>query len=176
MGNGEHGRGTARGQPTASSFSHDGRSSEPMARADVPSLAFEVLEEISLTVLRHGQGPPTEPEWDGFLAALPRPSGGLEKMRVLVVTDGGRPLREQQARLNDIIGGRSIRTAVVSSSIAVSFVVSVFALVQPGIRGFPSSQLGGALDYLEIHRSDRSAAESAVRRLSRDVGVCAPAG
>jgi len=141
-----------------------------MGKTTVANLAFEVHDEMSLIVLKHGSGAPSEEEWKRYLDAWGPVAHRLEQIRILVLTDGGRPLRDQQTQLNTILGGRSVRTAVVSSSMAVRFVISVFALMNPGIRGFASSHLAEALEYLGLNPIEFSFAESVVRRLSRAIG------
>ena len=141
-----------------------------MGKTTVANLAFEVHDEMSLIVLKHGSGAPSEQEWKAYMDGLGPVAHRLEQMRILVLTDGGRPRRDQQTQLTTILAGRSVRTAVVSSSTAVRFVISVFALMNPGIRGFASSHLTEALEYLGLNPNEFSLAESVARRLSRAVG------
>ncbi|HEY6559062.1 MAG TPA: hypothetical protein VI072_17380 [Polyangiaceae bacterium] len=70
-------------------------------------------------------------------------------------------------QLNTLMGGRTVPTAVVSSSMAVRFVISVFALTNPGIRGFAPSHLGDAIAYLELKPDECALVEAIARRLSR---------
>jgi hypothetical protein len=140
-----------------------------MEKSTLPNLAFEVHDELSLIVLKHGLLAPSVREWNGYLDAFRPISHRLEQMRILVLTDGGRPQRQQQAQLNTIVGGRTVQTAVVSSSMAVRFVISVFALLNPGIRGFASFHLDDAFDHLALKPRERAAAASIVLRLSRSV-------
>ena len=123
---------------------------EPMAKTTLSNLAFEVLPEASLIVLRHGPGKPRPEEWRNYLSALRPISSRLGEMRFLVFTDGGRPLPDQQRDLSEITAGRSVRTAVVSSSMAVRFVIAMFALVNAGIRGFDSTHHTHAFSYLGL--------------------------
>jgi hypothetical protein len=69
--------------------------------------------------------------------------------------------------MNALTGGRSVRTAVVSSSMAARFVIAMFALVNPGIRGFASTHLADALEYLGLKPNEGVVAEMAARRLLR---------
>jgi hypothetical protein len=133
------------------------------------NLAFEVHDEISLVVLKHGPGAPSEPEWTRYLEALGSVEHRLEAMRILVLTDGGRPHREQQSEMNALCAGRSVRTAVVSSSMGVRFVISIMTLLNPGIKGFASARLTDAFEYLGLTPTECSIAESIARRLSRAV-------
>ncbi|MBC7794629.1 MAG: hypothetical protein H7Z43_13070 [Clostridia bacterium] len=138
-----------------------------MANANDPTLAFEVHEEASLIVLKHGPGAPSARDWATYLDAFRSLSLRLSEMRILVLTEGGRPLREQQAQLNKVIQGRSIRTAIVSSSMAVRFVIAGFALVNPGIRGFASTHHAEAFDYLGLKETERLLVDVILLRISR---------
>jgi hypothetical protein len=53
----------------------------------------------------------------------------------------------------------------------VRFVISVFALLNPGIRRFSFSHLDEALDHLPLKPTERVVAESIARRLTRAVAV-----
>jgi hypothetical protein len=138
-----------------------------MAQMTAPNLAFEVHDEISLIVLAHGPGAPSSQEWDSYLSAFGSVVHRLEQMRILVLTDGGRPLRAQQLQLTNLTGERSVRTAVVSSNMAVRFVIAMFALLNPGIRGFASTHLADAVDYLGLKPNESVLAKLIARRLAR---------
>jgi hypothetical protein len=140
-----------------------------MGKPTVPNLAFEVHDEISLIVLRHGRGEPTGEEWKQYMDAFSPVAHRLEQIRILVLTDGGHPLRGQQAQMKTLLAERSVRTAIVSSSMVVRFVISILALSNPGIQGFDSSHLAEALEYLGLNPNESASATSIARRLSRVV-------
>jgi len=137
-----------------------------MAKPTLSNLVFEVHVKASLIVLKHGPGKPSQEEWESYLNALRPISERLGEMRIVVFTDGGRPLLEQQKQLNELAMGRSVRTAVVSSNMAVRFVIAMFALVNASIRGFDSTQHGHAFGYLGLTPDERNLAERIERRLS----------
>ena len=134
-----------------------------------PNLAFEVRDDISLVVLKHGHGAPSTQEWEQYLHALGPLAHRLEQIRILVLTDGGRPQGVQQAQMNALVRERTVLTAVVSSSMAVRFVIAMLTLVNPGIRGFAASHLSQAFEYLGLTPNESALAELIARRLSHVV-------
>jgi hypothetical protein len=86
-------------------------------------------------------------------------------MRCLVWNEGGRPTVAQQRRLLEVTQGTHVPVAIVSSSVAVRFIVSVFALANRHVRFFPAAQIARALSYLCNEQSERAAARTALERL-----------
>jgi hypothetical protein len=142
-----------------------------MTKTMLANLAFEVHRETLLIVLKHGPGKPSQVEWESYLSALRPISERLEEMRIVVFTDGGRPRLEQQKQLNEFSRGRSVRTAVVSSNMAVRFVIAMFALVNSGIQGFDSKQRARAFSYLGLTAAECKLVELAERRLCLTFGL-----
>ena len=142
-----------------------------MTKPTLANLAFEVHGEASLIVLKHGAGTPSREEWESYLGALRLLSEQLGEMRIVVFTDGGRPLLEQQKQLTAVCAGRSVRTAVISSSMAVRFVIAMFALANSGIRGFDTTERARAFSYLDLTATERSLVDLVERRLCVTLGL-----
>jgi hypothetical protein len=110
------------------------------------SIVYEWLAEVEVMLAYHGQHEAEDSEWDEYLTLL-RSLEGQRRVRVLVYSEGGRPTREQQHRMTEVLKiGWPV--AVVSPSTAVRFVVSVFALDVPAIRLFTLDQLDEAFAHI----------------------------
>jgi hypothetical protein len=57
----------------------------PVGKTTVPNLAFEVHDEMSLIVLKHGPGAPSGQEWTRYLDAFGPVAHRLEQMRILAI-------------------------------------------------------------------------------------------
>ena len=68
----------------------------------------------------------------------------------LVATKGGGPTSTQRKYLNDLLAGRHVPVAVMSSSTAVRGVVTALSWFNRKIKAFPPEGLADALTYLEI--------------------------
>ena len=136
----------------------------------IPELVFELLPEHRIVVLCEGRGEPSTQEWDGYLGLLRQQlrSGGL---RVFVYSAGGRPSRAQQQQLMQLTGDHDLQVAVVSASMALRFVVSVFALIHRDIRLFTPAQLDQAFAHIRCSAEEVAAVRAAVERLKRVLEV-----
>lgn len=69
---------------------------------------------------------------------------------MLILTTGGGPTADQRVELKHFMAGRSVRTAVVSDSIKMRFIIPSIALTNREHHGFTSRELGKAYDFLEL--------------------------
>jgi hypothetical protein len=136
-----------------------------MNRHVSPRLVYEWASDLELLVSCQGVGSPTDEEWDGYLAcvAICEAEGG----RCLVLTAGGRPSREQQARLLATVKGHPTPVAVVSPAGALRFVVSIMALVNPHIQSFNPSQRAAAFAHIGLLPEQHERAERVIERLQK---------
>lgn len=104
-------------------------------------------------VLVHGLEPPDDAAWDAYVESL----ATTDKRRVLVVSDGPGPNAAQRQRMVERLGDHETPTAVVSGSLTVRGIVTALSWFGANIRGFSSSELDGALDYLQVPESERPA-------------------
>ena len=86
-------------------------------------------------VLVHMKNSPTDAEWEVYLDAITNPLES-SRLRCMVITEGAHPTRAQQAALMALSKGKLIPVAVVSSATSVRFAVSVFALMNRGIKSY----------------------------------------
>jgi hypothetical protein len=121
------------------------------------TLLYEFVD--GLVLLMHGELPPSNAEWDGYLEACRRALfPRAQTARVLVVTDGVAPTPTQRAALNLLVteAGSHVATAVISHSVAVRSVVALLGMFNRGIRSFAPGDLSLALQYLEVDPARRA--------------------
>lgn len=138
------------------------------------NLVFETLEGLRLLVSYQNAQPPTDVEWDAWLAATDALWEKGSQFRMLVVSEGGHPSKAQIARVEttkrqqERIGGKERSepvTAILSSSVAMRFVVSGVTLFNPRIRCYPLAARNAAYMHLSLSAAEASAAEAAIERL-----------
>jgi hypothetical protein len=114
---------------------------------------------ISNTIVGvHTTEPPTDRQWDEYVSTAKKLSAelGFDEMRALSITDGGAPSGEQRAIINDLLGGRSVLIAIVSSSAMVRSVVTALSWFNPKIKTFAPSRVRDALTHIGFAQSDVS--------------------
>ncbi len=143
---------------------------EPSAR----NLVFETVESLRLVVSCQSARAPTDAEWDAWLAAVKKLHGTAREFRLLVLTDGGRPTRAQQRRLEETkrATDRAMgtpqsepRTAVVSAAAGERFVVSVLVFMNPAIRCFSPARLDETYAHIGLTGPEHPIAAAAIARL-----------
>lgn len=144
--------------------------SEPSSR----NLVFETVESLRLVVSCQSDEAPSDAEWDAWLAAVRKLHGAVHEFRLLVLTEGGRPTRDQQRRLQETkrATDRAMgtprsepRTALVSPAAGDRFVVSVLVFMNPAIRCFSPARLDDAYAHLGLAGPERASADAAIARL-----------
>lgn len=124
------------------------------------TLAFRFVDS-SLLVLRENAVTPRDEDWDAFLTVLEKNRDNFARLRILVRTEGGGPSAPQRKRLEKALGGRPVRVAVVTNSVAVRFIVSSIALLNREIRTFSVDELANAYQHLRLNPAERRDAEKA---------------
>jgi len=119
----------------------------------------------SLVLLREGKQDPTDAEWEETLQVLADAREEIEKIRVLVVSDGGGPTQAQRKRLQITLAGKPIRAAVVSDSMKVRFICSSVALFTSNLASFRSSEMTGAYDWLGLSPRERQLARTTIEQI-----------
>jgi hypothetical protein len=126
-------------------------------------LAFELLEREKILVSY--QGNDAQPaQWENYLELMGTLTG-VASLRFLVYAEGSPPSAALQRRIVGLVRGHSWRVALVSSSAALRFVVSTFALVNRSIRYFTPEQLAGALLHIGCSAQEAIAVERVLHRL-----------
>ncbi len=107
-----------------------------------------ILDRLHLIV--HGTLPPTNGEWNRYLAALEQQGPGLVE---LIVTAGGGPTRSQRTGLRRHLADRKLPAAIlVEGSTLTRLRIDFWGRVTRGweVRVFPSWALVDALAFLDF--------------------------
>lgn len=134
-----------------------------------PHLVFEELQSVGLVVSYQTVDDPTDAEWERWLDAADSLLEKVGHMRLLVVTDGGRPNGKQIERLRVRKRGNPL-TSIVSPSMTLRFVVSAVGLLNPAVRCFTPDQRTGAYAHLGLTPIEQRFVEAALARLRGQVG------
>jgi hypothetical protein len=95
--------------------------------------------------------------------------------RYFTFSEGGHPSGSQQGRVKAAVNGRTPAVAIVSSSIAIRFVGSVLALVNPKVRCFKPEQLEQAYSHISVTARDIPRLSAIVARLRQEISANAAA-
>jgi hypothetical protein len=129
-----------------------------------PTFVFEVLRSERLVVGCRGAWEVTDTEWESYIDAVRELHSKGSSHRSLVYTD--QPMtRRQQEQLARATEGNQGQVAVLSDSIAVRFIVSMFNLLNRNVRLFSPSQLSEALEHLNCTHEEGHAVATAYQRL-----------
>jgi hypothetical protein len=108
-----------------------------------------------LMIIRQNHNAPSEQDWDETLRLMTLNPAEMDRLKVLVVTDGGGPTPEQRKRLDRAMSGKPVRTAVVSESVKVRFIVSSVALLTAKIQSFRKTEMEQAFKFLDLDTKER---------------------
>jgi hypothetical protein len=133
------------------------------------TFTFEALEDLELLVAYQGHKSPSDVEWVAYLHVLERLHRVSSRYRYLTISEGGHPSGAQQARVKAVTHGRTPPVAVVSSSIAIRFAVSFFALFNHRVQCFGPEQMGRAFEHIGIARSDQARVRACIAKLKDHV-------
>jgi hypothetical protein len=97
--------------------------------------------------------PPRNSEWQGYVEAIKRAVAectGKQELRFLVLTDGGGPNASQRSASteNDLV--KNTRTAVVTGSLVARAIAAAYSWFNVCIRAFSPTDIGRALEFLEL--------------------------
>lgn len=113
----------------------------------------------TLFLIWNGSENTTDDEWSRMLAQF-RAQPDLDKLRILVVTEGGAPPPSQQKQLYDVLGGRAVTVAILADGVGTRFVISSLALFIKRLRGYRLDELGAAAAHLSLTRDELTAASA----------------
>lgn len=129
------------------------------------NVAVRVVDRLFIVV--YGTRDPTTEEWDTYLDMVR--VHGIDRTQQLICTDGGEPSASQRQELNELLGGRWLPVAVVSSSVRIRGTVMALSWFNRKIKAFPPSSMREAIAYLELPVSRLALIEREVRALRNEI-------
>jgi hypothetical protein len=130
------------------------------------TMAVKVIDRLFLVVF--GAAAPTDEEWSDYLALVER--HGIDKTMQITWSEGGGPTPTQRRALENLLDGRAVPVAVLTSSLMVRVTVTALSLFNRRIKAFPPNGLGDAMFFLEIPGSRRETIQGALRDLRSQLG------
>jgi len=140
---------------------------------DSPDLAFDIALPVAIFV--HGKRSPDPAVWT-LACGQASKAPGLD--RGLIFSDGGSPDSTQRKEIVAAYGEerfRSLRSAVLSSSMGARFVVGALSLFASGIKVFAPSDARSALAYLDLPTAARAEVVRVLQEMAATVGPRFPA-
>ena len=130
-----------------------------------PDLVFELMEELQLVVVCQTATNPSDVEWRAYVAAVKAFAARHDRLRFLVMTDGGHPNAKQQAYVGAELGAVRWPAAIVSASVALRFVAAALNLFNSEIKCFSPLRCDEAFAHIELSFPERQRVEAMVERL-----------
>jgi hypothetical protein len=130
-------------------------------------MVITVIDRLFIVV--YGTEDPSDDEWRAYLDLLKR--HGIGQTRQLICTDGGEPNATQRRQLNDLLAGRPLPVAVISTSSRVRATVEALSWFNRKIRPFLPAELHEALEYLEVPQNRTDLIEREIRTLRLSLGL-----
>jgi len=121
----------------------------------------------------HGANAPTADEWETVLRLF-REAENLSEVRALVYSEGAAPTLAQRGDLNDLLGDRNPRIAVLTPSKFVRAAGMALRWFNPRVRVFNPAQLKDALSHLEVQAGEAASLASTLGRLIGELGLRSP--
>jgi hypothetical protein len=123
-------------------------------------MAFSVEDRgnLKLQVVMHTAASPPADEWRRFEELIRKAKGNqgiyIDRMRVLVISDGGAPNTHQRHVMqNEIYEGRPVRMALLTNSLGNPVkrgIARALTWMNPGMLICAPDDLGGALRHLNL--------------------------
>jgi hypothetical protein len=125
-------------------------------------------------VLVHGERPPTDAEWDDYLATLRQQGPGLVE---LIVTAGAGPLDRQRARLRELLADRRVPTAILVDGTIARLRIDFWGRVRRRweVRVYRTDQIVEALAFLGVPHIRTPEIARVVEQLRREAAEPRPA-
>jgi hypothetical protein len=131
-------------------------------------MAMAMCKLDRLTVAVHHTSAPTSEEWDRWIALCVGQEGPI---RVLVESHGGAPNAKQRKALQEAVGGRDLRSAILSDSVVVRGVVTALAWLGVSLRAFSLHDYPAVAEYLGLSKHELTVAVEQLRLLRKDCGL-----
>lgn len=130
--------------------------------------SFTALDSgILLSLVIHTANPPSEHEWNAYMAAVREIEKDLSKVRTLVFTDGGGPNSAQRKAINDFLKGRETPVVLVSSSQLIRGITTALSWFNKLVHSVPPERVSEAFRILGVQpREQQRAWEEIVKMRS----------
>jgi hypothetical protein len=132
----------------------------------MPNMVCKLVGRLVISI--HTVDNPTNEEWGEMVRLAKQWS---DKARGLSFTDGGAPSSTQRRQTNDALGGRTVRTAVVTPSAVARGVVTAMSWFNSELKAFAPGDLKAALRYLDVTDSEHELIRVETRRLVSQFGT-----
>lgn len=126
------------------------------------NMASKVVGNLGISV--HTANNPSNEEWAEMVEQI-KHCDDLSQFKGISFTDGGSPTATQRKQTNEVLAGRAVPSAVVTSSAIARSVVTAMSWFNPAIKVFPPERLDDALRYLMVRESEYAIIKMELRKL-----------
>jgi hypothetical protein len=136
------------------------------------SFAFHPVDHLVLLVLNRDT--PTKEAWEEYVQTVletGRTVGGLGKVRLLAITDGGAPNAAQRKRVTELSGGTPPQASIITRSVIARGVVTAFSWLNFPIRTFAPERWREAFEHAGVLPDKIGVVKDEFLRLNGAVGA-----
>ncbi len=127
------------------------------------------LGTVWIVVSSHTSRPASAEDWRGYIElcadTIKQIGGDMTRGAAFYVSDGGSPDVKQRKDLYGMLGGKSVRTAVITGSLTARTIVTGISWFNSEIRAFTPSHAPGALGYLRVPPEHKDAMRAHLQTL-----------
>lgn len=131
------------------------------------TLLFEIVSPRMLLAM-FGKGPPSDAEWARYIDAIAKLG---DEVWVLAYSSGGGPTVAQRRQLEETLGDRSGRAAVITASRRARSIVAAIRWFNRDIRAFAPGDWSAVLEFMQVDASEREHVRERLRSLAERMGV-----
>ena len=117
----------------------------------------------TLAIVVHSEAPPTDAEWDAYLAEFP-PGDRLVGYKIIVYSLGGGPNGAQRGKLVQLLKGRPPRAALLTSSSLMRGIGTAVSWFIRSLKVFALDDRVAAFHYLDMSVDETRRANATLDR------------
>jgi hypothetical protein len=127
---------------------------------------------VAVLVALNNRDHPTQPEWDAYCQTSREIlAAGHEQVRALAISDGGGPTSRQRAQTAEVVDGRPVRWALISSSRFARSIGTALSWIIGGFKAFAPHEVLQALRYLDVRGDEIAGLLGLVQILDAQMGL-----
>jgi hypothetical protein len=131
-----------------------------------PTLFFEVFSQ-RLLIAVYGDGAPSTAAWADYLGAI---EGMGDEIYVLAFSSGGGPTLMQRRQLEEALGDRGGRAAIVTTSRIARGIVTAIRWFNRDIKSFSPSEWKDALEFMQLSADDGARVMQRLSAMADQIG------
>jgi hypothetical protein len=137
-----------------------------MSSAPTRTLLFEVVSS-RLLIAMYGENSPTDADWFKYIEGI---ASMGDEVWVLAFSSGGGPTLQQRRQLEDVLGERTGRAAIITPSGNARAIVAAIRWFNRDIKAFAPNDWEAALEFMHIEGLEARRVLRRLRIMAQQMG------